>query len=293
MKENDKKSKFPKIPFFNFKFKQKKTKEVINSNILEKDTLTSKLKHHVNVVAHRGFSGIAPENTLSAFQKAIEIGADMIEFDVTLSKDGEIIVIHDKTVNRTTNGKGKVSDLTLEELKKLDAGSWFNKNFKGESVPTLEEVLKLTKDKILLNIEIKKYSVKRFNKKGGIEEKIVQLLEKYEMCDQVLISSFNKLAIERIKYFNKNIQTAFLYRLGINKRILKLGKKLEIYSFNQGKRFFSKKVLNELNSSNIKLNIYTINSKKEMKKLVNLGVSGIITNYPDRLLEVLKEVKKY
>ncbi|MFN8578147.1 MAG: glycerophosphodiester phosphodiesterase [Candidatus Sericytochromatia bacterium] len=241
----------------------------------------------VLVIAHRGFSGIAPENTLIAFKKAIESGADMIEFDVSLSKDGIPVVIHDKTVNRTTNGKGNVQDFTLEELKQFDAGSWYKKEFKDEKIPTLEEVIQLTKGKIMLNIEIKKYSVKRSIKVDGIEHKIVKLLEKYDIVNDVLISSFSKLAIQRIKDFNPNISIAFLYRFGINPRIIKKFDKLALYSFNQSKRAFSKKALNELQEQELKLNLYTVNQKREMKKFIKLGVNGIITNYPNRLIEVI------
>jgi glycerophosphoryl diester phosphodiesterase len=242
----------------------------------------------VVVIAHRGFSGIAPENTLVAFQKAIDIGSDMIEFDVSLSKDGIPVVIHDKTINRTTNGKGNVESFTVEELKQFDAGSWYKKEFKEEKIPTLEEVIQVTKGKIMLNIEIKKYSVKRNVKLDGIEHKIVQLLEKYNIVNDVLISSFSKLAIQRIKEFNPDISIAYLYRFGIKSRVIKQFDKLGLYSFNQSKRAFSKKSLKDLHEQEIKLNLYTINQKREMIKFIKLGVNGIITNYPNKLLEVIE-----
>src|SRR3972149_9393656 len=108
----------------------------------------------VMVIAHRGFSGQAPENTLASFKKARELGSDMIELDVRFSKDGHMVVMHDDTLDRTTNGRGKVADYTLKELKQLDAGSWFAPQFSDERIPNLNEVLELAKGKILVNIEI-------------------------------------------------------------------------------------------------------------------------------------------
>jgi len=109
----------------------------------------------VIVIAHRGFSGGAPENTISAFKKAIEVGSDMIELDVRFSKDGEIVVIHDETLERTTTGKGRVIEKTISELKQLDAGSKFHSSFSGEKIPTLRDVLQLAHRQIPVNIELK------------------------------------------------------------------------------------------------------------------------------------------
>lgn len=270
----------------------KQKKESFLSRIIHKKKL--KINEHTKtlVIAHRGFSGIAPENTIASFQKAIDVGADMIEFDVSLSKDNFPMVIHDKTINRTTNGKGKVSDFTLQQLKTFDAGSWYKAKFNDEKIPTLEEVILLSKDKIMLNIEIKKYSVKRAIKIDGLEYKIVKMLEEYDMISQVLISSFSRVAIQRIKEFNSDIPTALLYRFGINRALIKLFDKSGIYSFNQGKRFFSKKALNDIHNSGIKLNLYTVNQKREMKKFINLGVDGIITNHPDKLIQVINEIEE-
>ena len=128
----------------------------------------------VMVVAHRGFSGAAPENTLAAFRMAIEAGSDMIELDVHLSKDGKVVVIHDETQERTTNGQGRVADRPLKEIKGLDAGSWFSPPFAGERIPTLQEVLSLAQGKVPVNIEIKnpthgKYDITELAEKALLE----------------------------------------------------------------------------------------------------------------------------
>ena len=253
--------------------------------------LAGKPRHKVMVIAHRGYSGIAPENTISAFKKAIEAGADMIELDIFLSKDGEIVVFHDKNLKRTTKTKGKVKDLLLWELKELDAGSWFKPEFTGERIPTLEEVLILTKGKIMVNIEIKADAINSYKKKGGIEEKLVKLIEKYDISSEVIISSYNLLALKRIKELNPNISTALLYRFRIKKLLLKIAGENLIDAFHPGKRFLNKKTLLTTKKDDFKINVYTINQKREMKKFIKIGVDGIITNYPDRLFELLREMK--
>ena len=144
----------------------------------------------VLVVAHRGFSGAAPENTLAAFRKAIEAGSDMIELDIQLSKDGKIVVIHDETLERTTDGQGRVADRTFPEIRKLDAGSWFGSQFSGEKIPTLQEVLELAKGKVLVNIEIKnpahgQYPITELADQG------LEAVKKAGMLNRVIFSSFN------------------------------------------------------------------------------------------------------
>src|SRR5690606_9559351 len=150
-------------------------------------------KFPVMVIAHRGFSGAAPENTLAAFRKGIEIGSDMIELDVHLSRDGELVVIHDETLERTTNGKGRVADNTLMELKDLDAGSSFAPQFSGEKIPTLIEVIELAKGRVLVNIEIKNPTHQRYSI-TELAEKTLREVKKAGMIDKFIFSSFNPAA---------------------------------------------------------------------------------------------------
>src|SRR5690554_5799160 len=162
------------------------------------------------VIAHRGASAFYPENTMFAFKAAHEMGAAMIELDITLSKDGIPVIIHDEKLNRTTNGKGKVSDFTLEELKKLDAGSWFHPKFSEEKIPTLEEVLEFAQNRIALNIEIKPEAVS-LSPKEGVEEKSLELVKKYGMEKHVLFSSFHYGAVKKFRSLDAHIPTAILY----------------------------------------------------------------------------------
>ncbi len=138
------------------------------------------------VFAHRGAKKYAPENTLASFQKALELGAQALELDITLSKDGEVVVIHDDSVERTTNGKGAIADLNLEEIKKLDAGAWFSKGFVGEKIPTLEEVLALVQGKALINIEIKNAG----KRNEELVQKAAHLVVKVKKQENIIFSSF-------------------------------------------------------------------------------------------------------
>jgi glycerophosphoryl diester phosphodiesterase len=158
-------------------------------------------------VAHRGASGYAPENTQAAFQKGLELGADFLEFDVHLSKDGELIIIHDDKLNRTTNGKGLVKDLTLAELKELDAGGTFDATFIGEKIITLDELLDEFYGKIGLLIEIKKSHLY-----PGIEEKVVALLEEYGDLSIIIVQSFDVESMRKVHSLLPELQIAILMK---------------------------------------------------------------------------------
>ncbi len=244
-------------------------------------------KFPVLVIAHRGFSGTAPENTLGAFKKALDLGVDMIELDVHLSKDGEVVVIHDDTLNRTTNGKGKVAEYTLKELKQLDAGSFFNPRFSGERIPTLKEVLALVKGQVPLNIELKKGDMGPYTL-IDLADRAFQDIEKKGMVNQVIFSSFELSAIERIRERNPNVLLALNYGKDWNfPGEMTRGKPISVLSCRA-------KVLNQFNMSRakkqgIKVFAWTLNTEEEMEQFLKVGVDGIITDYPDRLIKVLQK----
>lgn len=244
-------------------------------------------KHPVMVVAHRGFSGAAPENTLAAFRKAMEIGCDMIELDVQLSKDGKVIVLHDDTVGRTTNGRGRAVDFTLKELKDLDAGSWFGRNFSGEKIPTLEEVLLLAKDRVLVNIEIKhpehgQYPVEE------LTEKAVREVRNAGMIPQVIFSSFNPAALEWIKKNEPRLWVAFLFHRPWESLPEVTGER-EYEVLNLRNLYLTRDKIAALHRLGKKVNVYTVNSEEEIERFVQWGADGIITNHPDRLIKILKK----
>lgn len=243
---------------------------------------TDKKKKSILVIAHRGASGHAPENTIAAFKKAVELGADMYELDCLLSKDGEIIVMHDDTVDRTTSGSGKVSDLTLEEIKKLDAGSWFGEEFAGEPVPTLSEALEFSKGKILVNIEIKE---------PGFEQQTVELVENLDMVNDVIITSFHHDVIVKIKEFNPKIKTGALVKDITPKEIEEKILELNTDALNTRYIMVNKSLVRTAHKHGLKINPYTINDAFAMKMHISHGVDGIITNYPDVLLKLLGREK--
>ena len=164
------------------------------------------------IYGHRGASKYAPENTFAAYNKAVDMGVDGIEIDVHKSKDGHLIVCHEEKVDRTTDGEGFIKDLTLEEIRKLDAGRWFSEEFQGERIPLLDEVLKFVKDKnLLLNIEIKNGPIFY----DEIEEDIVKAVRAYDLVENTIISSFNHYSLAYIKNIDKQFKTGILYIAGM------------------------------------------------------------------------------
>jgi len=244
-------------------------------------------KFPVLVTAHRGFSGDAPENTLAAFKKAMEVGSDMMELDVRFSKDGQIVVMHDDTLDRTTNGRGKVSDYTLKELKQFDAGSWFAPQFSGEHIPTLVEVLELAKGKIRVNIEIKDESLGRY-KITDLADRALQEVKKAGMEDQVIYVSFYPVALERIQERDSRLWVGLLYHRPWNSlHEVTGGKSFPVLGLRNS--YLTKGKIDKIHQQGMKVNVYTVNSEEEMEQFIRWGVDGIITNHPDRLIKILQK----
>ena len=246
-----------------------------------------KIKFPVLVIAHRGFSAEAPENTLSAFRKAIEVGSDMVELDVQLSKDKEVVVIHDEILGRATNGQGIVADLTLRELKELGAGFRFAPQFSGEGIPTLKEVLELVKGRISVNIEIKSPSQGQYSV-GELADRTWQEVKNSKMVKQVIFSSFNPIALERIKAIEPRARVALLYH---NDWYLLQevtgGKSWSV--LNLRRNFLTKGKITKIHREGMKVNVYTVDSEGEMEQFIRWGIDGIITNQPGRLIKILQK----
>ena len=245
------------------------------------------------VIAHRGASAYYPENTMAAFRGAVEMGAEMIELDVMMSRDGVPVVFHDATLNDHTNGKGNVSEYPLEALKKLDAGSWFSKKFEGEKIPTLDEALAYASGKIAVNIEIKTEAVGDALR-GGVEEKSLQLVRKHKMEQHVLFSSFDYRAVAHLKKLDPAMPVALLYEKEQSGEMLpsELVKKYGADAFNCSYRQLNKKRLRDIQQHDIPVFVYTVDRKKRMKELLHKDVTGIFTNRPDLLWEVVNETSK-
>jgi glycerophosphoryl diester phosphodiesterase len=239
------------------------------------------------VIAHRGASACCPENTMTAFYMALEMKADMIELDVLITKDGIPVVFHDPVVDKKTDGTGEVNKFTLAEMKKLDAGSWFARKYAGERIPTLEEVLQWAKGRIAINIEIKREAVGQ-HIKGGVEEKVVHLVRKYQMEQHVLLSSFSYEAAWRIKKLAPEISTGLLYdkKAPVNSTPHALTRQYQCDSFNCKWRELKNRWRRELQEQGIPIFIYTVNSTFWIQKIIGAGVTGIFSDRPDRLREI-------
>ncbi|MTI89148.1 MAG: glycerophosphodiester phosphodiesterase [Balneolaceae bacterium] len=236
------------------------------------------------VIGHRGASAYYPENTMTAFKAALEMGAEMIELDILLSKDGVPVVIHDETLNRTTNSQGLVNEYTADELQAMDAGSWFAPAFAGEPIPTLEDVLAFAKGKIAVNIEIKTEAVTDVVG-GGIEQKSLELVKQFGMEEYVLFSSFDYRAIAHLRELDDDVATALLYekKQSGNKTPVQLVSEYKANAFNCSYRQFNKKRASKLRAHNIPVFVYTVNKEKRMRKLIKKGVTGIFSDKPDLL----------
>lgn len=233
------------------------------------------------IFAHRGYSGKYPENTMIAFKKALECGVDGIELDVQLTKDGEVVIIHDETIDRTTTGKGFVVDYTYEELEKFDASFKF-KDLGFNKIPTLREYFQLVKDyDIVTNVELKT----GINEYLGIEEKVWELIKEYNLEEKVIISSFNHFSVMRMKKIAPQLKYGFLSE----DWIIDAGK----YTHSHGVQCYHPRfnnlvpeVIEELKKYNLEINTWTVNLEEDMRYLYSNNIDVIITNYPELAQEI-------
>ena len=238
------------------------------------------------VIAHRGASGHAPENTLAAFREALAMGATFIETDLQLTRDARFVAIHDDTVNRTTNGQGAVHDLTLAELRKLDAGSWFGSEFAGERIPTLEEILEFSKkNDVVFYLELKPGG-----SWGGEHALIGALRESQEIARSVVIS-FDAGVLAAIRKVEPTLMTGLLYDGQIDDP---LEKAVEIGARQVAVRgdLVTPWMLGQARRRDLQVVCWTVNHPAHMRMLMSAGVDGIMSDYPDRLVAVEKKGKE-
>ncbi len=246
------------------------------------------------IIAHRGASGSAPENTLSAFKKAMEIGVDYIELDIHLSKDGEVIVIHDATLDRTTTGKGPVQDKTLAELQQLDAGSWYGDAFKNEPLPTLRQVLELANGKTKVLIEIKSPTEGLY---AGIEQKTLDLIKEYNAYSWCEMQSFHPEVVENWIAIDTQVTVyqliaGAMFGLSYDDQVRwgnSIGNNGRVAGINPNKKFARAKYIKKLHQAGYVCFVWTVNETADMQDLMRKGVDGIITNYPERLKQLIEE----
>lgn len=247
------------------------------------------------IVAHRGGAALAPENTLGAFENALKLGVDMVECDVHLSKDGQVIVMHDFTVSRTTNGTGEIRDLTLAELKQLNAAAKFpGGSFPAQTVPTLGELLDLVKGKADIQIEIK---VGAGNTRyPGIERKIVELVNAREMVNNVIVISFDFPTLKEIKAIDARIKTGALVNTGwMASRMVASSEKIVADAIDAtGADYFmppfasvSEDLVKTVHARRLKIGTWTVNTQADMRRLSDWKLDAITSDKPDELKQVL------
>ena len=251
-------------------------------------------------IAHRGGRGLSPEHTIFAHKKALEVGADVLELDVHSTKDGEVVVSHDPTVDRTTDGKGLVNELMLSEIKRLDAGYSFaikrgNKEeypFRGKGlfIPALQEVFSEFPNQ-RINIEIKQFEPQ-------IEDALFRIIKEMNMIDNVLVVSENNEAIKRFRKISKGAiatgasvaevrRFVIFMRLKMMPLYIPAADAFQIPEYHGDYHLLTEEFIKKAHKKNIKIHVWTVNEKEDMERLIKMGVDGIITDYPDLLNEVI------
>jgi glycerophosphoryl diester phosphodiesterase len=230
------------------------------------------------LIGHRGYPARYPENTLAAFEGAMQAGCDMIELDVTLTRDRKVVVIHDDTLERTTTGEGPVRDHTLAKIQALDAGSWFDARFAAERVPELAEVLRLTAGRCMLNIEIKESAFEAGYPADAIEHQVVKLVKTSGALDRAIISSFDRRILERISAMDAPPAIAFISDHKADQSVLDLLRAMKAYSWHPRFKVLTRDQVGTLHAAGLKVFPWTINTAAEAQKVLALGVDGLICN---------------
>ncbi len=233
----------------------------------------------VRVIAHRGASGTRPENTLAAFRRAAELGADMVELDVQLTRDREVVVIHDFTLERTTDGTGAVRERTLAEIRRLDAGAWFDTRFAGERVPTLAEVLAAVP--LGVNVELKPVGDE------GLEARALAAVESAGALGRVVFSSFDMGALDRLRACSPAADVAVLWELDPIPQALRCANRVGATALHLRKDAVRDAIIARVAAAGLALRVWTVNAQAEMEALVEAGVDALFTDYPERFLQIV------
>ena len=232
------------------------------------------------IVAHRGSSSTAPENTIAAFSEAIQVKTDMVEADIQLTSDDKIVSFHDKSLGRTSNGKGLISDYTYDEIKDFDAGSWFNPKFAREKIPLLSDVIALIKEKLYLNIEIK---ILPENQRKHQINKILEIILESKMDENTLFSSFDYNALKEIKSFNPKLPTAAIRIPGDKRLPSEIASEIGTEAFVCSRTEISEEIYNDAQTNNIFIGVYSIDTLKHLTEMLKYPIKAIVTNNPARI----------
>ncbi len=239
------------------------------------------------IIGHRGASGTAPENTLAAFRRAVELGAQYIETDIQLSRDAHLVALHDDTVQRTTDGRGSVAALTLEQLRRLDAGSWFRatdepERFAGERIPTIEEVLSFSREQ-----DINVYLEIKAPRASGVEHAVVAAVHAASALLSSYVISFDLGVLERVRRIEPVLVLGYLFNTrspDVVARAVDAGARTVLPRADR----VTPELIAQAKRNDLKVVTWTVNDPLEMKSLMNMGVDGIMTDYPDRLAALVR-----
>ena len=232
---------------------------------------------------HRGARAYAPMNTLPSFELALQMGAHGIEFDVRRTSDGVLVLLHDDAVDETSNGNGKVEDLTFAELRELDFGSWMDPRFAGTLIPTLDEVFEAVGSKLLMNVEIKCEHLSSH----GIEQQVAETIDRHNLSDRILISSFNPFVVKRSVKAMPNILRGLLVEEATPFDRQRLLHSLDIQALHPYFPFIDSDYMQKARALGVVVNTWTVNEPDDARRLASLGVSAVITDRPDTILAVL------
>lgn len=238
------------------------------------------------VIAHRGASGYAPENTLAAFKRGVALGATFIETDLQLTRDSRFVAMHDATLNRTTNGQGKVHDMTMAELRRLDAGSWFGSEFAGERIPTLDDILEFSKkNDVVFYLELKPGG------SWGGEHALVGALRESGEIPRAVVISFDADILARVRRIEPTLMTGLLYDGQIEEP---LEKALGVGARQLAVRgdLVTPALLKDARKRDLQVVCWTVNHPAHIRMLMAAGVDGIMSDYPDRLVAAQKKEEK-
>jgi glycerophosphoryl diester phosphodiesterase len=242
------------------------------------------------IIAHRGASAYAPENTLASFKLALQQSADAIELDAKLSADKHVVVIHDSTVDRTTPLKGRVRDFIMADLHKMDAGSHFDIAFRGEPIPTLEEVFKAVGLLTIINIELTNYATPF----DSLPEKVAELVKQYKLTQRVFFSSFNIIALARIRRILPEVPTGLLTAPGWQGALMRSipDRLIDFQSLHPELNDASPQLIQAAQKRGRKIFVYTVNFAEDLQRLFENGVDGVFTDDPVLAKNVLEKMRR-
>jgi len=232
------------------------------------------------VIAHRGASAVAPENTMAAFRRAVELGADCIETDLHLSRDGRLVILHDATLNRTTNGEGPVKNLTLAELRELDAGRWFSQQFAGERLPTIEELLDFAGQ-----VDLSLYLEIKGGAGYGVERAVISALRGRKESKASVVLCFDASVLDRIHQLDRLVMTGLLFESD-PEAMVREAVRVGARQIAPRGDCITPELIADAHRRGLKLVAWTVNEPTQMRALAAAGIDGIITNHPDRLSAV-------